>query len=154
MDSQILNIVVSLSPLLLAVVLVLSNRPRYRMEIATERTVIKERDEAIVALHYCRESVAKMEQEIAGLRWMLSTYGVRPVSSLPPTALVDEPKDPNGQVRKHIMTAWEQEKANLAFLKEQVARYGDSDLTRHNQIEAVGKRIRELENILDGYPIG
>lgn len=147
MDSQTLNILVSLSPLLLAVVLILNNRPRYRMEIAQERTMMKERDDAIVALHYCREHTAKMEQEIAGLRWLVSTYGIKSATRLP--AMTTEPAD--SQVNSHITAALQQERNNLAFLQEQVSRYGDSDLTRHNQIEAISRRIKELEGILDAY---
>ncbi len=149
MDSQTLNILVSLSPLLLAVVLVLVNRPRYRMELATERAMTKERDDAIVALHYCKETVAKMEQELTALRWLVSTYGIRSANRLP--AMPVEPSAADGQVNAHITAALQQERNNLAFLQEQVARYGDSDLVRHNQIEAIGKRIKELEGILDAY---
>lgn len=149
MDSQTLNILVSLSPLVLAVVLILSNRPRYRAELAQERTILKERDEAIVALHYCRENTARMEQEIAGLRWLVSTYGIKSATRLPPVPV--EPSGDDGQVNKHITAALQQERTNLAFLQEQVAKYGDSDLVRHNQIEAIGKRIKELEGILDAY---
>ena len=148
MNSQTINILVSLSPLILAVVLILSNRPRYRTELAAERTMMKERDEAIVALHYCRENTAKLEQEIAGLRWLVNTYGIKAASRLPAVAV--EPKADN-PVTTHITAALQQEHTNLAFLQEQVAKYGDSDLARHNQIEATGKRIKELEDILDAY---
>lgn len=149
MDSQTLNILVSLSPLVLAVVLILSNRPRYRAELAQERTILKERDEAIVALHYCRENTARMEQEIAGLRWLVSTYGIKSATRLPPvpSGTVDS------QMYDHIMAALAQERTNLGFLQEQVAKYGDSDLVRHNQIEAISKRIKELEGMLDAYAV-
>lgn len=150
MDSQTLNILVSLSPLVLAVVLILSNRPRYRAELAQERTILKERDEAIVALHYCRENTARMEQEIAGLRWLVSTYGIKSATRLPPVPVEPSADNP---VNAHITAALQQERTNLAFLQEQVAKYGDSDLVRHNQIEAIGRRIKELEGILDAYAL-
>lgn len=104
--------------------LILSNRTRYRAEITGDREMMKQRDETIVALHYCRETVAKLESEAAGLRWLVSTYGIRaPVRTRPP---VQEPGDgPDEQVNKHIMAALAQERINLAFLQEQVARYGD-----------------------------
>lgn len=149
MSSQLLDILVALSPILLAVILILSTRPRYRAEIAHDRDTLRERDETIVALHYCREHTAKMEQELAGLRWLVSTYGIKSATRLP--AMGVEPAD--SQVNSHITAALQQERNNLAFLQEQVARYGDSDLVRHNQIEAIGKRIKELESILDAYAL-
>lgn len=150
MDSQILNILLAVSPLVLAVVLVLSNRPRYQVELAHERTILKERDEAIVALHYCRENTVRMEQEIAGLRWLVKTYGIS--SATRPPVPVDEAEADN-QMYDHIIAALGQEKNNLGFLKEQVAKYGDSDLVRHNQIKAINMRIKELESILDAYTV-
>lgn len=150
MDSQILNILLAVSPLVLAVVLVLSNRPRYQVEFAHERTILKERDEAIVALHYCRENTVRMEREIAGLRWLVKTYGISSATR-PPVPVAEAEAD--NQMYDHIIAALGQEKNNLGFLKEQVAKYGDSDLVRHNQIEAIGKRIKELESMLDAYAV-
>ena len=138
-----------LAPLVATLMLILSNQTRYRSEITGEREMMRQRDETIVALHYCRETVEKLEAEAAGLRWLVSTYGIRaPARARTPVQETDDgPADE--QVNRHIMAALAQERKNLAFLQEQTARYGDADLTRHNQVEATAKRIQELEVMLD-----
>lgn len=151
MSSQLLDILVALSPILLAVILILSTRPRYRAEIAHDRDTLRERDETIVALHYCKETVEKLQQEAAGLRWLVSTYGIR--SATRPPIVTDPPTSPDEQVNKHIMAALAQERVNLAFLQEQISKYGDSDLARHNMVDATTKRVKELESILDAYAL-
>lgn len=146
--SQLFDLLTALSPLLLAVVLVYSGRFRYRSELADERKLMVERDSVIVDLHFCKEQVQKLQDENAGLKWLVSTYGVKtaPVAPLSAPAI--------SEVSKHILAALSQEKANLAFLKEQTAKYGDADLARHNQIEGTEARIKELEGLLDAQGVG
>ena len=144
--SQLLDLLTALAPLLLAVVLVYSGRFRYRCELAEERKLMAERDGVIVDLHFCKEQVQKLQDENAGLRWLVSTYGVKTTPTRPLPA--------GDQVTDHILAALTQEKANLAFLKEQTARYGDADLARHNQIEGTEARIKELEGLLDAQGVG
>ena len=144
--SQLFDLLTALSPLLLAVVLVYSGRFRYRSELADERKLMVERDSVIVDLHFCKEQVQKLQDENAGLRWLVSTYGVKTAPTRPLPA--------GDQVAGHILAALTQEKANLAFLKEQTARYGDADLARHNQIEGTEARIKELEGLLDAQGVG
>ena len=145
-----LELLAVLAPLAATLLLILSNRTRYRSEINGDREMMKQRDETIVALHFCHETVEKLEGEVAGLRWLVSTYGIRaPTRVRAPVQERDE--QPDEQVNRHISAALAQERINLAFLQEQTARYGDSDLTRHNQIEATAKRIQELETMLDAH---
>ena len=149
--SQTLDLLVALSPLFLAAMLIFSNRTSYRRDIADDRDMTRQRDETIVALHYCKETVEKLQQEAAGLRWLVSTYGIR--SATRPPIVTDPPTPPDEQVARHITAALAQERVNLAFLQEQIAKYGDSDLTRHNMVDATTKRVKELEGILDAYAL-
>ncbi len=151
-----LDVITAVSPIILAALLVLSNRGRYRSEVSEHDSIVNERNEAIIGWHQCRKRVDELTKEVTGLRWLISTYGITPPGNL--SALTpDKPMPPPipitvdaNPTRAHLKNAWRQENENLAFLKSQVARYGDADLARHNQIEAVETRILELERILDG----